>query len=57
MDAVVLAAGQGTRLRPLTSTRPKPMLPVAGRPILEWGLSALEEAGVRSVYLIVGFKK
>ncbi|HIE34370.1 MAG TPA: nucleotidyltransferase family protein, partial [Candidatus Altiarchaeales archaeon] len=41
MDAVILAAGEGTRLRPLTITRPKPMLPVAGKVILEWDLEAL----------------
>ena len=35
-NAMVLAAGEGTRLRPLTLTTPKPMLPVAGRPTLEW---------------------
>lgn len=57
MDAVILAAGEGTRLRPLTSTRPKPMLPVAGKPILEWGLEALEESGVRKAVLVVGYRK
>jgi UDP-N-acetylglucosamine diphosphorylase / glucose-1-phosphate thymidylyltransferase / UDP-N-acetylgalactosamine diphosphorylase / glucosamine-1-phosphate N-acetyltransferase / galactosamine-1-phosphate N-acetyltransferase len=56
MDAVVLAAGEGTRLRPLTSTRPKPMLPVAGKPILEWDLEALDCVGVRNVYIVVGYK-
>jgi UDP-N-acetylglucosamine diphosphorylase / glucose-1-phosphate thymidylyltransferase / UDP-N-acetylgalactosamine diphosphorylase / glucosamine-1-phosphate N-acetyltransferase / galactosamine-1-phosphate N-acetyltransferase len=56
MDAVVLAAGEGVRLRPLTSTRPKPMLPVAGKPILEWNLEALDCVGVKNVYIIVGYK-
>lgn len=41
MDAVILAGGYGTRLRPLTYTRPKPLLPVAGRPMLEWVLDRL----------------
>jgi len=41
MDAVLLAGGYGTRLRPLTYTRPKPLLPVAGRPMLEWVLDRL----------------
>src|SRR5215475_6282081 len=41
MDAVILAAGLGTRLRPHTLTTPKPLLPVRGRPILDWTLRAL----------------
>jgi bifunctional UDP-N-acetylglucosamine pyrophosphorylase/glucosamine-1-phosphate N-acetyltransferase len=41
MDAIILAAGLGTRLRPHTLTVPKPLLPVRGRPILDWALGAL----------------
>jgi bifunctional UDP-N-acetylglucosamine pyrophosphorylase/glucosamine-1-phosphate N-acetyltransferase len=41
MDAILLAAGLGTRLRPHTLTTPKPLLPVQGRPILDWILGAL----------------
>src|SRR5439155_5442127 len=41
MDAIILAAGLGTRLRPHTLTTPKPLLPVQGRPILDWSLGAL----------------
>jgi bifunctional UDP-N-acetylglucosamine pyrophosphorylase/glucosamine-1-phosphate N-acetyltransferase len=41
MDAIILAAGLGTRLRPHTLTTPKPLLPICGRPILDWALGAL----------------
>lgn len=46
---MILAAGRGERLRPLTDTMPKPLLPVAGRPLIEWHLDALARAGVREV--------
>ena len=49
MDAVLLAAGLGTRLRPHTLTTPKPLLPVQGRPILDWTLGALPKAVDRVV--------
>lgn len=43
MDAILLAGGFGTRLRPLTYTRPKPLLPVAGRPMVEWALDQMPD--------------
>jgi len=54
--AVVLAAGEGTRLRPLTRNRPKPMLPAADRPILEHVFDALVDAGMDELVCIVGYK-
>ncbi|MFC6940268.1 sugar phosphate nucleotidyltransferase [Salinirubellus sp. GCM10025818] len=54
---VVLAAGEGTRLRPMTHNRPKPMLPAANRPILEHVLDALVDAGVSELVLVVGYKR
>lgn len=57
MKAVVLAAGEGRRLRPLTETRPKPMLPVANAPVLEHVIDALAEAGIDEVVLVVGYKR
>lgn len=53
---IVLAAGPGSRLWPLTNTRPKPMVEVAGRPILQWCLEALQDAGFSRATLVVGHK-
>jgi MurNAc alpha-1-phosphate uridylyltransferase len=49
--ALILAAGRGERMRPLTDTCPKPLLPVRGRPLIEWHLQALAAAGVREVVI------
>ncbi len=54
MDAVILAAGLGTRLRPHTLTTPKPLLPLQGRPILDWTLGALP-ASVDRVVVVVHY--
>ncbi|MCS6800610.1 MAG: NDP-sugar synthase [Chloroflexota bacterium] len=51
VPAIVLAAGEGTRLRPFTLDRPKPMVPLAGRPALEWLLRWLRWHGVQEVYI------
>lgn len=56
MDAVIIAAGEGTRLRPLTVVRPKPMIPVAGKPILEWNIEGVSEFFDR-IFIVVGYKK
>lgn len=47
--ALILAAGRGERLRPHTDRTPKPLLPVRGKPLIEWHLEALARAGVREV--------
>ncbi|QZA89129.1 NTP transferase domain-containing protein [Salinarchaeum sp. IM2453] len=57
MKAVILAAGEGQRLWPLTTRRPKPMLPVANRPILEYVIEAVADAGVTDIVLVVGHKR
>ncbi|HEX8002536.1 MAG TPA: NDP-sugar synthase [Mycobacteriales bacterium] len=56
MDAVVLVGGQGTRLRPLTATTPKPMLPTAGVPFLEHLLVRARDAGVDHAILSTAYK-
>jgi len=52
MDAIIMAAGLGTRLRPHTLTAPKPLLPVQGRPILDWSLAALPPAVDRVIVVV-----
>lgn len=56
MRAVILVGGQGTRLRPLTLTTPKQMLPVADRPMIEHVVSHLAEHGVVEVILALGYR-
>jgi len=53
--AMILAAGRGERMRPLTDTVPKPLLPVAGKPLLEWHLQTLADAGYSRVVINVSW--
>ncbi len=57
MKAIILAAGKGKRLMPITSSRPKPMIPLAGKPILEYTILGLKNAGINEILLIVGYKE
>ena len=56
MKAIILAAGEGSRMRPLTYTRPKVMLPLANKPILEHLLIEAKQAGIRQFIFIVGYR-
>ncbi|MCJ7744085.1 MAG: sugar phosphate nucleotidyltransferase [Dehalococcoidales bacterium] len=56
-QAVILAAGEGQRLRPFTVTRPKVMLGIAGKPILQYVVEALAQNGIRQVVIVVGYRK
>jgi NDP-sugar pyrophosphorylase family protein len=53
--AIILAAGEGQRMSPLTETRPKVMLPIANKPILEHLLIEMKKAGIREFVFVVGY--
>ena len=55
--AMILAAGRGTRMRPLTDATPKPLLEVKGKPLIEWHLEALARAGVREVVINTAWRE
>jgi len=54
MKALVLSGGAGTRLRPITHTSAKQLVPVANKPVLFYGLEAIRDAGITDVGIIVG---
>ena len=55
MKAVVMAGGEGSRLRPLTIRRPKPMVPIAGKPVMEHILNLLKRHGITEVIVTVQY--
>jgi len=57
MQAVILAAGEGKRVRPLTWSRPKAMIPVANRPIIAYTIDALAANGIRDIIVVVGYRR
>jgi UDP-N-acetylglucosamine diphosphorylase/glucosamine-1-phosphate N-acetyltransferase len=56
-QAVILAAGEGHRLKPLTENKPKAMISIAGKPIIQYVLESLAANGIREIIIIVGFQK
>jgi MurNAc alpha-1-phosphate uridylyltransferase len=56
MKAMVLAAGRGERMRPITDRIPKPLVPVAGKPLIAYHLEALARAGVREVVINLAYR-
>ncbi len=57
MKAVILAAGEGQRLRPFTASKPKVMIKVGNKPILRYVVEALRDAGISDIVIVVGYKK
>lgn len=57
MEAVILAAGVGERMHPLSRTQPKVLLPVAGKPVLDYVLESLKGAGIEDITIVVGYLK
>ncbi len=55
LNAIILAAGMGERLRPLTNDRPKPLVDVLGEPMIERQIRFLREAGVDDVTVVAGY--
>lgn len=55
VEAVLMAGGRGERLRPLTDTTPKPLLPVAGKPIIDYNVEELEAYGVKKIFVTVNY--
>ncbi len=55
LKAVILAGGEGTRLRPLTEKLPKPMIPVAGRPCVEYSIMSLVRGGLKDMVITTGY--
>ncbi|MCU0631938.1 MAG: sugar phosphate nucleotidyltransferase [Methanolinea sp.] len=57
MQAVILAAGEGKRLRPLTRSRPKALIPVGNTPVMDYVINALQTCGIRDIIVVVGYRK
>ena len=57
MKAIILAAGRGSRLKNLTDERPKCLVELHGKALLDWQLEALREAGIKKIGIVTGYKR
>ena len=57
MKAIILAAGEGKRLRPLTNDKPKCMVDLFGKTLLEWKIDVLKKCGISEIIIVTGYKK
>ncbi len=57
MKAIILAAGRGSRMKKLTKNRPKCLVELHGRPLLDWQLKSLRSAGVKEIAIVTGYKR
>lgn len=57
MKAIILAAGRGTRMKNLTDEKPKCLIEIKGKPLLDWQKSALNDAGVSEIAIVTGYKR
>lgn len=56
-QAIILAAGEGQRLKPFTASKPKVMIPIANKPVLQYVVEALALSGIRNIVIVVGYRK
>lgn len=57
MKVVIIAAGKGTRMDPFTLSRPKPLIPVGGKPLIEHTITALKNCGITEIIVVIGYMK
>jgi choline kinase len=57
MKAIILAAGRGSRMKQLTASKPKCLINLRGKPLIEWQITAIRSAGIKQIAIVTGYKK